>query len=303
MKMAKVHSIQYNVISKALAAMHTTTIQPQRNLMKLSSMRRIAGLLMATAVVALVGCSRITTEPGTETVIVDNPYFIGHGGVRAETQKTGSSWYWFSTHGVHIMTAPAKYDEPLDHLATNDNNFINYASYLVLQWRDPANMVKKFGYQKWYENNLKEQYRTIVRDVTKKYPMNKIMTDPETLASIEKEITQQTRAHIEKTGMTVDLINVNMGKALPNASVITEMDNTAVNQQRIKSETQRKLSEDARLQAEKSRANADNAYREQMKLDAAQFVQLESIKRFSEACSQNKNCVIVQGGASVMVGK
>lgn len=266
------------------------------------SLRSIGAIAATMAFLCVGGCTRITTDPGYETVIIDNPYIFGHGGVREEIQKPGSSWYPMSTSGVAIRLTPIKYDEPLDHLATNDGNFINYASYIVLQWKDPGLMVSKFGYDKWYESNLKEQYRTIVRDVTKQFPMNKIMTDPETLASIEKEISKQFRAHIAQTGLHVDLLNVNMGKALPNASVITEMDNTAVNQQKVKSENQRKLSEDARLQAEKSRAHADNAYREEMKLDANQFVQLEAIKRYSEACKESKNCVIVQGGSSVMVG-
>lgn len=81
------------------------------------------------------------------------------------------------------------------------------------------------------------------------------------------------------------------------------MNSTAVQQQRRKTEVQRKLAEDSRLQAEQSRASADNAYREQMKLDAAQFVQLESIKRYSDACKESKNCVIVQGNTPVLIGK
>ena len=186
-------------------------------------------------------------------------------------------------------------------MATADNNFINYNSYIVLQWKDPAELVKQFGYEKWYEHNLKEQYRTIVRDVTKKYQMTNIMIDQKTLADIEKEIAEQFRRHIETTKLHVSLINVNMGKALPDEAVITEMNATAVQQQRVKTEGQRKLAEDSRLAAEQSRAQADNAYREQMKLDAAQFVQLESIKRYSEACREGKSCVIVQGNAPVMV--
>src|SRR5215831_7257802 len=259
-------------------------------------------VVLASAVLML-GCHSITTEPGKESVIIDNPWFFGHGGVRDETQKPGLSWYWSTTTSITVPLTPIKYDEPLDHLSTADNNFINYASYIVLQWKDTAELVKKFGYEKWYEHNIKEQYRTIVRDVTKKYQMTQIMTDPATLQSIESEIAEQFRKHVESTGLHVNLINVNMGKALPDAPVIAEMNNTAAQQQRRKTEEQRKLAEDARLQAERSRANADNAYREQMKLDAAQFVQLESIKRYSDACKESKNCVIVQGSAPVLIGK
>lgn len=259
-------------------------------------------ILLVLFIALISGCSSHTTAPGFESVIIDNPWVLGHGGVREETQKPGLSWYWLSTNQLPVAMTPIKYDEPLEHLATNDNNFINYASYIVLQWKDPAELVKKFGTEKWYEHNLKEQYRTIVRDVTKKYQMTAIMTDPQTLADIEKEIAKQFRAHIEKTGLHVELLNVNMGKALPDATVVAEMNETAVKQQRIKTETQRKLSEDARKAAEQSRANADNAYRESMKLDSAQFVQLESIKAYSEACKASKNCVIVQGNTPVLVG-
>lgn len=254
------------------------------------------------AVVVLAGCHSVTTPPGMETVLVDNPWFFGHGGVRDDTQKPGLSWYWWSTSSLDVPVTPVKYDEPLDHLATADNNFINYASYIVLQWKDPAYQVKTFGEGKWYEHNLKEQYRTIVRDVTKRYQMTPIMTDQRTLQSIETDIADQFRKHITSTGLHVTLVNVNMGKALPDTPVIAEMNNTAAQQQRRKTEDQRKLAEDSRLQAERSRAAADNAYRESMHLDAAQFVQLESIKRYSEACREGKNCVIVQGEAPVLVG-
>ena len=133
--------------------------------------------------------------------------------------------------------------------------------------------------------------------------MTPIMIDPPTLQNIEGEIGGQFRKHIQSTGLHVALINVNMGKALPDKPVVDEMNNTAAQQQRRKTEVQRKLAEDSRLQAEQSRANADNAYRQQMKLDAAQFVQLESIKRYSEACKESKNCVIVQGSSPVLVGR
>jgi regulator of protease activity HflC (stomatin/prohibitin superfamily) len=265
-------------------------------------MKHLYLILIAVALVTS-GCSSNTTPPGNESVVIDNPWIFGHGGVREETQKPGLSWYWLSTKAVDVLLTPMKYDEPLEHLATGDNNFINYASYIVLQWKDPAEMVKKFGYNGWYDHNLKEQYRTIVRDVTKKYQMTPIMTDPATLAAIEKEIAEQFRKHIASTGLHVDLLNVNMGKALPDAPVVQEMNATAVQQQRVKTEKQRKLAEDSRLQAEQSRASADNAYRESMHLDAAQFVQLESIKRYSEACKEAKSCAVVQGNVPVLVGR
>lgn len=267
-----------------------------------------AALLLA---VSLVGCGRVSTEPGFETVFVDKPWFIGHGGVREYTQKPGQSWQWASVDAIDVPITPIKYDEPLDHLPTADNNFINYQSYLLLEWTDPVGMVKKFGgpsdskfyvTRDWYEHNLKEQYRTIVRDVTKQFQMTPIMTDQKTLVEIERQVAERVNVLIRDSGLHAKLINVNMGKALPNPAVITEMDNTAAQQQRIKTEQQRKRAEDSRKEAENSRAAADNAYRESMRLDTAQFVQLEAIKRYSEACAKS-TCYIIQGNTPVLAGR
>src|SRR3982750_4336933 len=95
-------------------------------------------LMFFAAAALFVGCHSVTTAPGEEQVIIDNPWFFGHGGVRDETQKPGLSWYWSTTTSIPVNMTPQKYDEPLDHLATADNNFINYNSYIVLQWKDPA---------------------------------------------------------------------------------------------------------------------------------------------------------------------
>lgn len=266
-------------------------------------------LLLVILAVLISGCSNVSTEPGMESVIWDKPWFIGHGGIRDDTQKPGAGWYWFSTSLIDVPLTPIKYEEPLDHLPTADNNFINYQSYLLLQWTDPAYMVKTFGgpsdskhyvTAEWYAHNIKEQYRTIVRDVTKQFQMTLIMTDQKTLIEIERQVAERLRALIVESGLKVKLVNVNMGKALPNQVVINEMDSTAAQQQRIKTEGQRKLAEDSRMKAEQSRAAADNAYRNEMHLDPSQFLTLEAIKQYSAACAQS-TCII--GTVPVVVGK
>ncbi|MFN0316766.1 MAG: hypothetical protein ACKVQA_17225 [Burkholderiales bacterium] len=80
------------------------------------------------------------------------------------------------------------------------------------------------------------------------------------------------------------------------------MNNTAAQQQRRNTEDQRILAEDARKAAEMARAAAGNAYRNAMQLDPAQFVQLEAIKRYSDACSKSP-CTIIQGSVPIVVGK
>ena len=53
-------------------------------------------------------------------------------------------------------------------------------------------------------------------------------------------------------------------------------------------------------QAETSRADADNAYRESMHLSPEQFIQLETIKMQREVCGYNgkATCTFIQNGAT-----
>lgn len=267
----------------------------------LSRIRLIVTLVVAI-IVSLIVFKPVSTSPSSETVLIDYPLIFGDGGVRDKVQVEGMKWYWRTTSHMEVNLAPKKYDEPIDHMPTSDNNFINYASYVVLQWYDSVYNVKHFGQQDWYVNNLKEQYKTIVRDVSKQYSMTDIMTNPKTLVEIETHVRDRFKEHIAKTGLKVNLVSINMGKALPNKSVVDEMDRTAAQQQRKKTEEQRDFAEIARKAAETSRANADNAYREKMNLSPEQFVQLESIRNYSQACIKSQNCIIVQGNSPVLVG-
>jgi len=68
---------------------------------------------LSISLVALIsGCSQITTERESKTVIIYNPWFFGHGGVRDETQKPGLFWYRWSTRGVSVALTPTKYNDP-----------------------------------------------------------------------------------------------------------------------------------------------------------------------------------------------
>ena len=68
-----------------------------------------------------------------------------------------------------------------------------------------------------------------------------------------------------------------VGRANPPDAIKNQRIETAAQEQRANTEKQRKLAEDQRLQAELSRANADNAYRNQMSLSPEQFLRLEAI--------------------------
>jgi hypothetical protein len=92
-----------------------------------------------------------------------------------------------------------------------------------------------------------------------------------------------------------------VGKANPPDAIKNQRIETATQEQRIQTEKQTKLAEDQRQQAEQSRANADNAYREAMHLSPEQFIQLEMIKMQRDVCGGNGkgNCTFIQNGSAV----
>lgn len=253
---------------------------------------------------------RITTEPGFQTVIVDKPWIFGDGGVRNETQQTGNKWEWVTTSGIAVPSFDFKVDESFDDLPTKKQSFIDFNSYLKIRITDPVRMVKDFkftGEEKtawwyWYEQSIKEQYRTIVRNVSRQHVMEDILSNPDTIQSMETSIRAEMDKLIKEINIPIVIVDLSLGKASPNKTVMEEIDETARQQQRVKSENERIQAENSRKSAEIARAQADNAYRVNMNLTTSEFVALESVKRYSEACKyQTAHCIITTGQVPLSV--
>lgn len=258
-------------------------------------------------ILPLVGCVKtITTEPGHETVLVDKPYIFGHGGVQSETQKTGLGWYWWSTEPVHVLSYDFKIDEPFDDLPTQKQSLIDFNSYLKLEILDPVKMVKDFRYiddgkSLWYISSLKEQYRTIVRNVARNYTMEDMLTNSQVVQQMETEIRNNMDVLIKEIGIPVKLKDLSLGAIRPNQAVMSEIDNTAANQQRIKTEKAREEAEQSRKAAELARASADKAYQDELNLTSEQIVRLQTAKMYSEACAKSANCIVMQEATPVSI--
>lgn len=255
----------------------------------------------------LSGCLKpITTEPSHETVLVDKPYVFGHGGVRDETQKPGLGWFFWSTSGIQVPVYEFKIDEPFDDLPTKMQSLIDFSSYLKLKITDPVLLVEKFRYVDdgqniWYNSALKEQYRTIVRNIARNYTMESMLTDSVTVNTMETEIRAEMDKYIKSIGIPVMLKDLSLGAIRPNQAVMAEIDNTASQQQRIKTEIARNEAEISRKDAEKSRATADKAYQEELGLSSNEIVSLQIAKVYADACAKSATCVINNSPTGVAV--
>lgn len=250
-------------------------------------------------ILMLSACSSHAPDAGHEVVLIKKPWFAGHGGVVESPVKTGRTFAAITTEGIDINMQPQKYEADLRDTMTSDGVPISFHAIMVLRVIDSVMLIKSFG-PDWYLNNLEEQFKTMIRQAVRKRGMNETAISTTAIDAIDIEIRDALIAFIKEKGLPIELLTMTVGRANPPDSVKNQRIETAAQQQRVQTETQRKLAEDARLQAEKSRAAADNAYRESMQLSPAQFLQLETIKMQDHVCgAEGKgNCTFIQNGVS-----
>jgi len=245
----------------------------------------------------MTGCTVVNTEPGTETVIMDKPMFFGQGGVRSETYKPGRNYTWWSSEGIPINMKNMKVEEVFDDLMTRDTFPVDFRTSLQLRITRPVEIVTTYGTDTWYTNNLQRQYQALVRDEAKKYSMTELLTGVDTASAMEQNVRKGLDAIIKANNLPFVVADLSIGRAMPNKNVLEQINLTAAQQQRSKTMVEQEKAEQQRKKAEQARAAADNAYRQEMQLSPDQFLQLESIKRYSEACTgAGSTCTFVMGG-------
>lgn len=261
----------------------------------------LAALLLGTAVL-LGGCSIVDTEASHESVLMDRPLIFGQGGLRPYTFTNGRQYTWLTTEAHQIDLRPYTVPEVFDDLTTSEGSYVDFTTSLTIRVTDAVAQYK-LG-DKWYQNNLQRPYQEIVRREVRKYALNKLRTDSKVQDQIETDVRAGVNELIKELKLPVQLIDMNLGKATPNKEVQAQIDRTTAEQQRKLTMDEFKKAEDARKEAEASRANADNEYRNAMGLSPSQFVELESIRRYSDACKAAQSCTILSGvNSPVVVGK
>ena len=244
----------------------------------------------------LAGCSVYSPDAGHEIVLIEKPWFFGHGGVNPEPVKTGRTYAADSTEGVDVYMQPQKFDTEMHDTMTSDGVPISFHAIVVLQVSDSVSLIKNFG-PDWYRNNLEEQFKTMVRQAVRKRGMNETAISTTALDAIDAEIRDSLIAFIKDKGLPVRLITMTVGRANPPDAIKSQRIETAAQEQRVQTEKQIKLAEDQRKAAEESRAAADNAYRQALGLSPEQYVQLKRIEMERAVCAEGKCTFIENAGA------
>jgi len=231
-------------------------------------------LMLATS-----GCVMVAVDAGHEGVLVEKPFFFGHGGVDAIPATTGRVWVAPTTEVVDVDVRPVQYSEHFDIISA-ENAPVSFDAFLianVMEGRSPE-LVTRFG-PNWYLNNVKEAFRTFVREEVQRYPLFQLTTDPATRAKLQDAIFQMVRTKlVEKQNIPVRLNRVVIGSILPPKGVLEQTAQTIIQEQRKITMVEFQKAEEAREKAERQRGIADRAYREHLGLSAPEFVDLRRIE-------------------------
>ena len=259
-----------------------------RRLMK----HAVAMGMVVLAAMGLTGCAAI--EAGHEGVLVEQPLFFGHGGVDAVPATTGRVMLAPTTKVIDVDVRPTQYSEHFDIISA-ENAPVSFDAFLianVIEGRSPE-LIAKYG-PNWYQNNVKEAFRTFVREEVQKYPLFQLTTDPTTRTKLQDAITREVQLKlIDKQNIPVRLNRIVVGSILPPKGVVEQTTQTIVQEQRKITMVEFQKAEEAREKAERQRGIADRAYRESVGLTAPEFVDLRRIEVQKEIVQHSPTALTV----------
>lgn len=253
----------------------------------------------------LGSCTLEVTEidAGHEGVVVQKPLMFGHSGVMPEPAPTGRVWHFWTTAIVPYNIQPFRVDEKFADLITSDNVPVTFNSYVQMQvvaGKTPL-LHEKFG-PEWYENNVQESYRTMVRDFARGHKVFDLTTDAAITSQGELLIAEQLRKFCTTKGLPVEVQSVVVGSVTPPVEVLAETARTAAQEQRAKTEKSRADAELSRKAAEENKAIADRAYAEKFGMNPEQFLHYRSLEIQREMIEvvkdkENVHVIVSPGGA------
>jgi len=257
--------------------------------------------LIALIALTLAGCSVYSPDAGHEVVLIEKPWFFGHGGVDPDPVKTGRTFAAITTEGVDVYMQPQRFEADLPDTMTSDGVPISFHAIVTLRVVDSVALIKNFG-PNWYQNNVEQPFGQFVRQTVRQHGMNETAISSTAIDTIDHQIRDDLIEFIKAKNLPVQLVTMTVGRANPPDSVKNQRIETATQEQRVQTEKQIKLAEDQRKLAEESRAAADNAYRQAIGLSPEQYVQLKRIEMERAVCNAGKCTFIENAGAMPTFG-
>jgi len=271
------------------------------------------GLVLAGLMVGMTGClSPSPVAAGEEAVLTYKPWFFGHGGVDMTPIETGLTWTLWTTSVTRFSIKPQMIDIKFDDLITSDNNPVDFHAHVLIQHIKGSTpiLLKNFGgvvhtpaapggiRYVWWENNVKEPFRAMVRHFTKSHSMFEMTTNPEITDKMEQLLLKEVRRLVSSKGIPVDIIKVTIGKVTPPQKVIESTIMTAVQKQRRITQEERVKAEQARAKAETASAEADLAYAKTFGMTPDQYLRNKKLENDRTAIKKADKVDVIIGNVT-----
>ena len=260
-------------------------------------------LFLMLSVVLLTSCHSVSPDADEEAVLIYKPWFFGHGGVEMEAVESGLTWCWWSTHSETFKIVPVKHQVDMDDLFSDDNTPLDFHTIIITQiekGKSPI-LLQNYGVD-WFNTNIYNYYCNLVRDHISQHSPFDLMSNRAILNEIDHKILTQMQQHIKELSkdkeFPIIIKQVTIGKAAPNAEQLAEMNKTAKAVQAKQTQEREVEVQIAREKAERQRAIADKAYREELGLSTQDFINLKWIEMVGE--KQCANIDVMVGPATSM---
>lgn len=263
-------------------------------------------LLLLTLCLCLGSCHSVSPNADEEAVLVEKPWLWGHGGVDMTAVESGLEWCWFSTHGIYFKIVPVKHQVDMDDLFSDDNTPLDFHTIIITQiqkGKSPV-LLKNYG-EDWFNINLYNYYCNLVRDHISQHSPFDLMSNRAILNDIDAKILKQMQAHVAELSkekeFPIIIKQVTIGKATPNAEQLAEMNKTAKAVQAKQTQEREAEVQMAREKAEKQRAKADKAYREELGLSIPQFIELRKWEVIEKKQGANIDVIVGDNKSASMM--
>lgn len=256
-------------------------------------------LMAMLSLTSCIGCT--TVDADEETVLIDKPWFFGHGGVQKKAVETGLEWIWWSTDTETFKIIPIKHQVDMNDLFSDDNTPLDFHTIIITQiekGKTPI-LLQNYGVD-WFNTNIYNEYCNLVRDHISQHSPFDLMSNRAILNDIDAKVLKQMQDFVAKLSkekeFPIIIRQVTIGKATPNEKQLEEMNNTAKAVQAKQTQEREAEVQLAREKAERQRAKADKAYMEEMHLSTSDFISLKWIETI--AAKNGANIDVLVGGNS-----
>lgn len=262
----------------------------------------ISYLASICCILTLVSCYGQETPAGCESVLIYQSWF-GKGGVDPEPCKTGLTWCVFTTDAVVYKIIPEKHQVNLEDLMSNENTPIDAHTVIITKIKEGKSAIlhSNFG-EDWFNTNLYNFYSNRVRDYFSQHSPFDLMSNREILNEIDTKITKEMRDYVAELSkdkeFPVEIVQVTVGKAIPNKDQLDEMNRTARAIQARQTQEREAEVQLAREKAERQRAIADKAYIRELNLSTQDYINLKWIETVAQ--KQGANIDVMVGPATSM---